>query len=384
MSENTLIIAAAGSGKTTYLVNRALEKTGNVLILTYTLANKDVIKKCLVQKKTCIPPNITVQTWFSFLLQHGVRPYQGCLHEDLYNQKIGGMFFVNKQSALKCKTKEGRPVYFSEQKEPLRYYFTNSHTIYSDKISKFVVKCNEASDNAVINRLSLIYDHLFIDEAQDLAGYDLELLKPLFSSNIATLLACDPRQTIYLTHHARKHKKYSDGLISDFIQEKIGKGRICNINERTLRASYRCNQEICDFSSKLYPDLSAVISYPCCTKDNIEHQGIFLVKTKQALEYLRKYKPIQLRWDRREKIFPDTNAMNFGESKGCTFCRILIYPTKPMIDWIKNNSTKLSHGTRAKFYVGLTRAKHSVAIVMDYDDNFTPNGIKKYISKNAT
>ena len=44
---NKLIIAAAGSGKTTHLVNEALKvKDGKVLITTYTEANeKEIIKK---------------------------------------------------------------------------------------------------------------------------------------------------------------------------------------------------------------------------------------------------------------------------------------------------------------------------------------------------
>ena len=83
MSENKLIIAAAGSGKTTYLTNKALNQDGSVLLLTYTLSNEDVIKRRLIQKVGCIPGNITIQTWFSFLLQHGVKPFQGSLNESL-------------------------------------------------------------------------------------------------------------------------------------------------------------------------------------------------------------------------------------------------------------------------------------------------------------
>lgn len=43
---NKLIIAAAGSGKTTYLVKEALElKDSRVLITTYTEANEAEIRK---------------------------------------------------------------------------------------------------------------------------------------------------------------------------------------------------------------------------------------------------------------------------------------------------------------------------------------------------
>ena len=70
--------------------------------------------------------------------------------------------------------------------------------------------------------------------------------------------------------------------------------------------------------------------------------------------------------------------MNFGESKGATFDRVLIYPTVDMINWIVNNKSKLTDGARAKFYVGLTRAKYSVAVIFDYDNAFNYSGLRKY------
>ena len=61
-----------------------------------------------------------------------------------------------------------------------------------------------------------------------------------------------------------------------------------------------------------------------------------------------------------------------GESKGMTFDHTLIYLTAPMIQWLKNRSYKLSFSAKAKFYVALTRAKYSVAIVWDEDTCFVP------------
>ena len=72
---NRLILAAAGSGKTTYLVNEALKiKDTKVLITTYTDANEQEIKKKFYEINGCVPENVTIQTWFSFLIQHGVKP----------------------------------------------------------------------------------------------------------------------------------------------------------------------------------------------------------------------------------------------------------------------------------------------------------------------
>ena len=62
-----LIIAAAGSGKTTYLVKEALKITSDrVLITTFTDANEHEIRTKFFKSNGSIPENVTVQTWFSF------------------------------------------------------------------------------------------------------------------------------------------------------------------------------------------------------------------------------------------------------------------------------------------------------------------------------
>lgn len=378
MGENRLIIAAAGSGKTTFLVNQALAQDGRVLILTYTISNEDVIKRRFFQKTGCLPSNITVQTWFSFLLQHGVKPYQGCINDSLFGHDIRGMLLVNQASGLRYMN-GSRPVYWGEN-DFERHYFTQDYKLYSDKISKFAFKCNIESNNAVIDRLSRIYDYIFIDEVQDLAGYDLELLNLFFKAPISVLIVGDPRQVTYLTHLERKYAKYQNGKIKEFIENEIGKDIVCAVDETTLNASHRCNQAICRYSSQIFPNLPETVSCLCCRQSSISHQGVFLVKPSKLKEYVQSFKVTQLRWDRRTPVNPNIAVMNFGEAKGETFDRVLIYPTNDIRKWIEDCSTILSESTRAKFYVALTRAKYSAAIVMDYDQNFKSDYVINYDS----
>lgn len=372
MEKNRLIIAAAGAGKTTYLVNEALkQKDSNVLITTYTQANEAEIRKKFIEMNNCIPENITIQTWFSTLLQHGVRPYQGYLCE----KKISGMLLVNSQSAVKYINKNGIPVCYKEDEDFEKYYFTDTFKIYSDKLSKFVYKCNLKSDGAVIDRLSRIYSHIYVDEVQDLAGYDLELLKLLFNSTSNILLVGDPRQVTYLTHNERKYEKYADGKIKDFIQNECHNSN-CKIDEETLNSSYRNNEQICKFSSKLYPNFKACISNQ---KEVTKHDGVFLVKKQDVEKYLEAYNPVQLRDSIKVEVNKNYKVINFGESKGLTFDRVLIYPTKPFVDWLRNNNAELKSMSRSKFYVAITRAKYSVGIVYDYNDKTNIDGTKKFI-----
>lgn len=368
MNQNKLIVAAAGAGKTTFLVNEALKiKNKRVLITTYTQANEAEIKKKIIEVNRCIPSNVIVQTWFSFLLQHGARPFQG----GLFEKEIVGLILVNGQSGLKYYNKK-TPIYFGEEKEFERHYFSEENKIYSDKISKFVFRCNTCSDGAVIKRLSNIYCHIFIDEVQDLAGYDLELLKLLFNANTNTLLVGDPRQGTYSTNSSAKHKQFKKAAIINFFEDdslEIEK------DTTTLTTNYRCNEAICNLSNKLFTDYSPTTSGNAV---NTGHDGVFLIKQNDVNEYLRTYSPVQLRENVKKEVDEAFRVMNFGESKGLSFDRVLIYPTNPILKWLSDNNSELAPTSRSKFYVALTRARHSVGIIYDYPENINLKGIQKW------
>jgi DNA helicase-2/ATP-dependent DNA helicase PcrA len=284
------------------------------------------------------------------------------------------MYLVNKQSAVIYYINNRIPVCYKENDNLEKHYFTDNYKIYSDKLSKFVYRCNQKSDGAVISRLSRIYSYIFIDEVQDLAGYDLELLKLLFRSSSNILLVGDPRQVTYLTHNERKYEKYKDGMIKDFILKECS-NNICEVDEGILCVSHRNNKQICNFSSKLYPQ------FKTCTSNQNKitgHDGIFLVKEQDVEKYLEKFNPVQLRDKINVPVNKKYKAFNFGESKGLTFDRVLIYPTKPFVDWLINNSSSLPPISRSKFYVALTRARYSVGIVFNYTSETDIDGVDKY------
>ena len=97
------------------------------------------------------------------------------------------------------------------------------------------------------------------------------------------MLVGDPRQVTYLTHRSNKYKKYADGKIKDFVENELGKRVQCEVDEVTLNVSHRNNQDICNYSAKLYPDLIAPVACKCdsCRVDN-EHIGVFVIKRDQV------------------------------------------------------------------------------------------------------
>ena len=341
-----LYIAAAGAGKTRKIVDESINSNKKVLILTYTIANERQIIDRIKKRKGIIPSNIVVSTWFSFLLKEGIRPYQGYK----FKERIQGIIFCNGRSSIYTSKQETR-------------YYQKDNKMYTDKLSECVIELNKISKGKVFARISKIYDVIYIDEVQDMVGYDLEILKELIATKINIIMVGDPRQCTYSTHSEKKNKKYGQGNIEGFLNEKCRDLDI-EIDKVSLNITYRNNNEICEFANKLYPDR---IEVRAIKKVKNEFEGIKVIKKENINNYLKKSNSVQLRHDKRTEIIEGYLCYNFGESKGLEFKNIVIYPTKSMWDWVIDNSIELEKITRAKFYVAITRASDTVVIVRKDD-----------------
>ena len=235
---SSLIIAAAGAGKTTFLVKQALKISENILITTFTDANEQSIREKFYEINGCIPSNVTIMPWFSLLIKHGIRPYQSYL----INTRISGVALVKKADKNLLKLRDT-----NEKK-----YITASGSVYSNMISKLPCVLDGLSKGCVFRRIRKIFSYIFVDEIQDFAGYDLEVIRKLHEDGCHMILVGDPRQTTYRTHYETKYKKYAGGKIVNFVQENIPE---MHIDSTTLAVSYRNNQIICNLANQMYPDM---------------------------------------------------------------------------------------------------------------------------------
>lgn len=176
-SASRVIIAAAGGGKTTRIVREAIEEsTRKVALVTYTLNNVKVMQDKLYLLAGAPPPHVEVFSWFSFLLRDLARPYRNAL----YDKRIEGLLFV-----------EGRSSVYAKSSNIEKHYFATGKLIYSDKIARFACECDKTTNGAVMRRLKQRFDHIYIDEVQDLAGYDLELVQRMLEAGIQLTLVGD-------------------------------------------------------------------------------------------------------------------------------------------------------------------------------------------------
>lgn len=357
--KNKLIIAGAGTGKTSYLIDEALKTEKKTLITTFTINCKNEILDKINKVKGYIPHNIVVQTWFSLLLQNGVKPYKRALNID----KVKGINMVQGRSGFRFKGRNG-PVYWGEDYFN-HFYFDLDNNIYTDKLSKLVIRLDDETNGKVIKRITAIYKNIFVDEVQDMAGYDLEFLKRLMSSNSKIILVGDPRQTVYKTHFEPKYKKYSNGNIEKFIKEECKKIE-CDIDSTTLNRCYRCHKDIIKFVNDFYREYSPMESIDI--KED-EHQGIFVISPEQIQEYIKKYNPVQIVYNSKTITNKLAKTINMGKSKGATYNRVLLYPTGEFKKYIITGNASINISTKNKLYVGMTRPVNSLTFVMQEKKN---------------
>ncbi|MDR2426141.1 MAG: UvrD-helicase domain-containing protein [Endomicrobium sp.] len=347
VKNNRFIFAAAGTGKTTQIVSQALSiPEKEILMTTYTIENTNNIIDEIIRKNGYIPPNITILSWFSFLLTDLIRPYQTFLYD---KERISEMVFSNKISNL-----------YTNKTDVDKYYFRrNSSAIYSDKMSAFAYECNKIGDNASVKRLAKRYHYIFIDETQDLSGWDLEVMEDILNSDINVVMVGDSRQTTYKTHQTRKNLAYVDiyTWFEYLVKRNLGKLVV-------MDKSYRCKQEICDLADSLYPNLPKTTSL---NSDTVEHCGLFYIATSDLATYYQKYKkPLILVYDRTSHSKAGgLPTINFGKAKGLTTHRSIIIPNGPIAKFLKTGEHSHIAKSIDKFYVAITRAKYSVAFVTD-------------------
>lgn len=351
---NIVIMAAAGAGKTHDICKEVIEnaKTTNKKNLITTYTNKgieSIEKEYKKQNNGVIDKNVVILSWFQFLLRELVKTYQSSI---LNKINIINSIDFNHQYGY---------INFNSRGTPKHYMLTNN--ILSNTVSEFAIDSNIKSNNKVIQRLGEIYSHIYIDEIQDLAGEDIEILNLLFNSKIQIQCVGDVKQSTYTTYNAKKNKKITGIHLIDFFKELERKGIITLLFNNKTR---RFGREICEFSNSICNDKNNRIESDKIYKE--ENQGVYLLDKKDFENYFKIYKPTILKFDAKTKI--DYDSLNFGQCKGMTFDRVAIFPNRKYKEFLQNGT---SLDSPCKYYVSATRARYSIVFVVEKlfeNDNF--------------
>lgn len=325
------------------LVQQALARPDRrIAILTYTLQNLEEIRHAFEGQVGGVPTHVTLYSWYGFLLRECIRPYQSALCAE---PRIESLHFV-----------EGRTASRAPRTQVRRYYLVGNR-ILSDRAADFALRCDDLSHGRVAARLATIFDELYIDEVQDLAGYDLDLVERLLKTSIAMTLVGDIRQATYATNHSARNQSLRGHRMAQLFDRWQAQG-LCQIDNRAI--SFRCVQPLCDLADSLYPQMPKTQSG---NATETGHDGIFVVAPEAVERYVREFNPTVLRYDRRHDCL-GMPAINFGESKGRTYFRVLVFPNGP-ISRLLQSGEPATITSPAKYYVAFTRARQSLAFVVD-------------------
>lgn len=334
-------MAGAGTGKTTYLLNQALDipREKNVLYLTYTEAAAIHFASQVKAMRGTVPSNITVMTWYSFLLAHGVRPFPYPLPGIMPR----GIYFVEGKVPQRRGVIRGNPDYYLANKQG---------DVFSSRLADLACKCNEQVGGDAVNRISDMFDIILIDEAQDLSSYDFDYISSLMRTPASVIVVGDPRQRTYTTS---KEGPYTGETFFDYARRR----QLCEIDTNSLSVCYRCRPDVVALANALFPDLPALV---CATPDEEAHLHT-LSKGERAKPPIGFLEAMHLTWQTKPLPYSNCSTMTMGASKGSEFDNVAVWLTKPMSMWLYNREATLKPGARAKMYVAVTRARRNLWLV---------------------
>lgn len=334
--DKSVVFAVAGSGNTTLLIDRlSLEK--RALIVTYTDNNHRHLRNKIIQKFGLIPPSITLMTYFSFL--HG--------------------FCFRPLLQMQCGTKGlnfRRPPDYSGRlkRSDLDHYKDAGGRLYRNRLAKLVEQVSALPD--VIARIERFYDSLYVDEVQDFAGNDFNLLTALCKANVNILFVGDFYQHTFDTSR--------DGIINkslhhDLVKyEKRFKAAGLRVDKETLSRSWRCGTTVCDFiTTHLGIDISsheergsAIVAVDDSTVADALHADSAIVKLFQREHY--KYA---------------CYSQNWGASKGMDHFDdvCIVMGTDIWKLYLNGTLHEANPQTRNKLYVACSRAGGGIYFVPD-------------------
>ena len=329
--DKCLMLAVAGSGKTTYLISR-LNLDERFLLVTYTNNNLQHLRKSILKKFGYYPENIRVLSYFQFLYSFCFKPFFAL------STKSKGLTFHTPPEQTRYKPDDNS------------YYMLKGRMMYSNRLAKY---CKKNCADAIKARLDKYYDHFFIDEVQDIAGHDFDMLMAIIPQKCNSLFVGDFYQHTFDTSHDGAINK---NLYSDY-NKYIARWRKAgvSIDNTSLSKTHRCSCEICDFIAQLGIAIEST---------GISRGSVVYVSDENKCHELVKNSIVP-------KLFYDNSSkyacvsMNWGASKGLDHfndvCVVLNKNTHNL--YRKGKLNELSGKTKNKLYVACTRAHQNLYIV---------------------
>ena len=325
-----LILAVAGSGKTSHLVNN-LDLGNRFLLITYTINNLANLRRKVIEKFGYIPTNIKIYSYFSFL-------YSFCLKPFLY-MELGVKGIVFQNNPIRMARGDAR-------------YLSPNRWLYANRLARFIEEKGIVED--VRARLEKYYDVLMIDEVQDFGGHDFNFLAQITPSQLAMHFVGDFFQHTFDTSRDANVNKNLHNELEAYKQKFVDMG--FELDEDTLSHSYRCSPSVCRY---IRENLQVEIESHRSDETEIHE----LAKWEEIEQIINDDSVVKLFYQ-NSKEYP-LFAKNWGDCKGedhyGDVCVVLNDSTHKKFE--KKEQAALATLTKNKLYVALTRTRNCLFII---------------------
>ncbi len=341
-----VVFAVAGSGKTSSIID-IVEEDSRFLILTYTDNNTRHLRNRIIQKLGRIPLGVRIYSYFTFLYSFCYRPLCG------YKIKAKGINFdypLPKKSQL-------------SRKNTIGHYIDKNNRLFASRIAKLLIEFKVVPE--VIERIEKFFDLVCIDEVQDLAANDFNLICALADADIEMLLVGDFYQHTFDTSRDGNTRKNLHNCFKKYCQVLLGAGFSLDLD--SLSHSYRCSPSVCRFVEE-----NLGIEIQSHRDDEVE---VRLIDDIQEVESIYLNDSIVKLFFRESKSYFG-RAENWGNTKGLDHfydvCVVLNPTTFKAFE--AGSLAELPSTTKNKLYVACTRAKGNLYFVNE-------KKLKKYKKK---
>ena len=329
------MFAVAGSGKTTHIVN-SLSREKRSLIVTYTIANYENLYWKIIQKfDGDWPENIVLMRFFSFLYSFCYKPF---LSDEI---KARGIIY------------EENPNRYARQTDRA-YFITNKGYLYSNRLS-FILEAKQAISD-IQDRIVRYFDEFIIDEVQDIAGRDFNLLEKLMETNVNQLFVGDFYQHTFDT--SRDGNVNSKLFNSKVNYEKRFADNGFIVDNKTLNNSWRCSPTVCKFvTDNLGIEMHS-------NRGDDDNTSVLLLSDPEQIQLLfNDRRIVKLHYQKGASF--GFNHFNWGETKGeDQHNDVCVYLNKTTAKaYSAGKLLTLKPATRNKLYVAITRAHGNVYFV---------------------
>ncbi len=238
-------------------------------------------------------------------------------------------------------------------KTSLEHYLSNNRYLYAPRAAKLVRETSVLKK--VHGSLKKHFDHLYVDEVQDFAANDFNLLLDLAEAGVPLLCVGDFFQHTFDTSRdgntrSNLHKKGLTAYLSEF--EKAGFA----VDTKTLVQSWRCSPSVCSFISE-----NLEITIESTRKDKTD---VIFVTDPDEIKRLY-HEPQIVKLFLKEHHLHDCFSNNWGNSKGLDtyhdVCVVLNPATFKLV--MAGKSKELKPMIKNKLYVACSRARGALYFV---------------------